>query len=322
MLEIFVDGDACPVKEEVYRVAVRYGLPVHVVANGWMRVPDIPLVRLVLVTEGLDRADDWITEHTGIGDIVITADVPLAERCVKAGARVLAPNGREFTPSSIGSDLATRNLLTSLREAGEIRGGGRPFSKQDRSQFLVSLDRAVHAIRQRGRCEIAAIARRSDTAHVLGRACRRRGGRIGGYASDTDLGCGFRARIREADPGRRMMEQNAAHRIVIEPKPGRVRVHLGDHVIADSAQVLVLREGSLAPVFYLPREDAAMELFERSTHHSHCPFKGDAAYYTVAVGGRRAENAAWSYETPFSDVAAIAGHLAFYPDKVRIEDVH
>ena len=118
------------------------------------------------------------------------------------------------------------------------------------------------------------------------------------------------------------MQQNAAHRIVIEPKPGRVRVHLGDHVIADSVQVLVLREGSLPPVFYLPREDVVMGLFQRSTHHSHCPFKGDATYYTVEVGGRRVENAAWSYEMPFSDVAAIAGHLAFYPDKVRVEDVH
>jgi uncharacterized protein YaiI (UPF0178 family) len=151
MLEIYVDGDACPVKDEVYRVAGRYGLPVHVVSNGWMRVPESPLVRLVVVTEGLDQADDWIAEHAGTGDIVVTADVPLADRCVKAGARVLAPSGRGFTPSSIGADLATRNLLTSLREAGEIRGGGRPFSKRDRSQFLVALDTAVQAIRKQGR---------------------------------------------------------------------------------------------------------------------------------------------------------------------------
>jgi uncharacterized protein (DUF427 family) len=118
-----------------------------------------------------------------------------------------------------------------------------------------------------------------------------------------------------------MTIMQAVPRIIIEPKPGRVRVHLGDQVIADSAQTLVLREGSLPPVFYLPREDVALELFERTAHTSRCPLKGDASYYTVAVAGQRVENAAWSYETPYSEVAAIAGHLAFYPDKVRIEDV-
>lgn len=151
MLEIHVDADACPVREEVYRVAGRYGLKVWVVSNGWLRVPESPLFELVVVTEGLDRADAWIAERIGPGDIAITADVPLADLCVKRGARVIAPNGRPFTQSSIGSDLATRNLMTSLREAGEIRGGGRPFGKQDRSRFLGALDAAVQAIRRSGR---------------------------------------------------------------------------------------------------------------------------------------------------------------------------
>ena len=98
MLEIFIDADACPVKDEIYRVAGRYGLKCWVVANGWLRVPDSPLIERVTVTEGLDVADDWIAEHAGVGDIVVTADIPLADRCVKRGARVLAPTGRPFTP--------------------------------------------------------------------------------------------------------------------------------------------------------------------------------------------------------------------------------
>ena len=148
MLEVYIDADACPVKDEIYRVAERYGLKVWVVANGWMRVPDSPLIERVTVTEGLDVADDWIVEHAGIGDIVVTADIPLADRCVKRGARVLAPTGRPFTPESIGNDLATRNLLTELRDTGQIRGGGRPFTKQDRSRFLGALDNIVQAIRR------------------------------------------------------------------------------------------------------------------------------------------------------------------------------
>jgi uncharacterized protein len=151
MLEIFVDADACPVKDEIYRVAGRYGLKTWVVTNGWLRVPDGELITRVVVSEGLDRADDWITERIGEGDIAITADVPLADRCVKRGARVIAPNGRPFTEESIGADLATRNLLTSLREAGEITGGGRPFTRQDRSRFLGALDTAIQAIRRTGR---------------------------------------------------------------------------------------------------------------------------------------------------------------------------
>jgi uncharacterized protein YaiI (UPF0178 family) len=151
LLEIYVDADACPVKDEVYRVAGRYGLKTWVVANGWLRVPDSPLVERVTVTEGLDRADDWIVEHAGIGDVVVTTDVPLADRCVKRGARVLAPNGRPFTEASICNDLATRNLMTELRDTGQIRGGGRAFTKEDRSRFLGALDNAVQAIRRTGR---------------------------------------------------------------------------------------------------------------------------------------------------------------------------
>jgi uncharacterized protein YaiI (UPF0178 family) len=151
VLEIYVDADACPVKQEIYRVASRYRLQVWVVSNGWIAVPDDPIVTRVVVTEGLDRADDWIADRIGPGDIAIAADVPLADRCIKRGARVIAPNGRPFTESSIGSDLANRNLLTALREAGEVRSGGRPFSKQDRSRFLQSLDTAVQAIRRTGR---------------------------------------------------------------------------------------------------------------------------------------------------------------------------
>ena len=152
MLEIYVDADACPVKDEVYRVAGRYGLKVWVVANAWLRVPESPLIeRITVGTIGLDQADDWIAERIAVGDIAITADVPLADRCVKRGARALAPDGRPFTPDSIGSDLATRNLMTSLREAGEIRGGGRPFGKQDRSRFLGALDAAIQATRRGGR---------------------------------------------------------------------------------------------------------------------------------------------------------------------------
>lgn len=150
MLEIYVDADGCPVKDEVYRVADRYALRVWVVANGWLRVPDSPWVSRITVSEGLDRADDWIAQKIGPSDIAVTADVPLADRCVKQGAVAIAPNGRPFTEASIGEALATRNLMTALREAGEIRGGGRPFGKQDRSRFLGALDAAIQAIRRKG----------------------------------------------------------------------------------------------------------------------------------------------------------------------------
>ena len=151
MLQIYVDADACPVKDEIYRVAERYGLKVWVVANMWMRVPDAPGIELVTVADGLDVADDWIAEQIGEGDIAITADIPLADRCIKKGARAIGSNGRPFTEDSIGDVVATRNLMTELRETGEIRGGGRPFSKQDRSRFLQALDTAIQAIKRTGR---------------------------------------------------------------------------------------------------------------------------------------------------------------------------
>jgi uncharacterized protein YaiI (UPF0178 family) len=151
VLDLYVDADACPVKDEIYRVAERYQLDVLVVANMWMRVPDHPRIRLITVADGLDVADDWIAGHVGVGDIAITADIPLAARCVRQGARAIGPSGHLFTEDSIGDTLATRNLMTELRETGEIRGGGRPFSKQDRSRFLQALDTAIQAIRRTGR---------------------------------------------------------------------------------------------------------------------------------------------------------------------------
>ena len=150
MSAIYVDADACPVKEEIYRVGRRYGLAMHVVSNGGVRVPMEPLIHGVIVEGGLDRADDWIAEHVVAGDIAITADIPLADRCVKRGARVIAPDGRVYTEATIGAALATRNLMTGLREAGTITGGGRPFSKQDRARFLNALDAAVQASRRQG----------------------------------------------------------------------------------------------------------------------------------------------------------------------------
>jgi uncharacterized protein YaiI (UPF0178 family) len=148
---IYLDADACPVKDETFRVAGRYGLATHVVTNGWLRLPESPLIELVVVEAGLDRADDWIADRAEPGDVVVTADIPLAHRCVSKGVRTLGPTGRTFTEASIGNDLATRDLMTSLRETGQIRGTGRPFGKQDRSRFLGALDAAIQAIRRTGR---------------------------------------------------------------------------------------------------------------------------------------------------------------------------
>ena len=142
-IEIYVDADACPVKDEVYRVAARHQLKVVIVTNSPIAVPRDPLVERVVVGGGMDAADDWIAERVGPGDIVVTADVPLASRCVKAGAAAIAPNGKTFDENSIGMTLATRNLLHELRDAGEITGGPKPFSSRDRSQFLSALDLAV-----------------------------------------------------------------------------------------------------------------------------------------------------------------------------------
>ena len=142
-IAIYIDADACPVKDETYRVAARYGLHVFVVANAFMNLPREPWIERVVVGDGFDAADDWIAERAGPGAIVITADVPLASRCVKAGALALAPNGKAFTESSVGMALATRNLMQDLRESGLVTGGPKPFSARDRSAFLGALDRAV-----------------------------------------------------------------------------------------------------------------------------------------------------------------------------------
>lgn len=148
-LTVYVDADACPVKAEVYRVAERYGLKVYLVANDIMSVPrDQPNVELVVVSDRFDAADDWIAERAGPGAIVVTNDVPLASRCVKSGAYALAPNGRVFSPDSVGMSLAVRNLMQDLRASGEVTGGPPPFSKKDRSAFLSALDLAVTRVRR------------------------------------------------------------------------------------------------------------------------------------------------------------------------------
>jgi uncharacterized protein YaiI (UPF0178 family) len=147
-IAIYVDADACPVKDEVYRVAGRYGLHVFVVSNSFLNLPREPWIERVVVGDKFDAADDWIAERASRGAIVITADVPLASRCVKAGAVALAPNGKAFTESSVGLALATRNLMQDLREAGAITGGPRPFSPKDRSAFLGALDRVVMRLKR------------------------------------------------------------------------------------------------------------------------------------------------------------------------------
>ena len=147
---IFIDADACPVKDETYRVAERYGLKVHVVANAWINIPRSPLMERVVVPAGPDVADDWIAERARPGAIVITADIPLAARCVKAGAEVLGPTGRLFNEASIGMALATRNLMDELRSAGETTRGPKPFSPRDRSSFLSALDAAVNRLKRAG----------------------------------------------------------------------------------------------------------------------------------------------------------------------------
>ncbi|HIJ41313.1 MAG TPA: YaiI/YqxD family protein [Deltaproteobacteria bacterium] len=148
LLHIFVDADACPMKQEVYRVASRFGLEVTLVTNSWMRVPNERRIALEVVGDGLDEADDWIVEHVQPHDIVVTADIPLASRCLKEGARALGPTGKPFTEDNIGMTVATRDLLSELREAGEITGGPPPINKRDRSRFLQQLDEMIQAIRR------------------------------------------------------------------------------------------------------------------------------------------------------------------------------
>jgi len=147
-MPLYVDADACPVKEELYRVARRYELKVFVVANSPMRVPADELIELVVVSGGFDVADDWIAERAVTGDIVITSDIPLAGRCLESGARVLGPKGSEFTEDAIGDALATRALHDMLRQSGAFNGGPSPFAKVDRSRFLSKLDELVHAARR------------------------------------------------------------------------------------------------------------------------------------------------------------------------------
>jgi uncharacterized protein YaiI (UPF0178 family) len=147
-MPIYIDADACPVKEEVYRVARRYEIKVFVVANAPIRVPSEALIELVVVRGGFDAADDRIVECLVEGDIVITADIPLADRCLRCGARVLGPKGVEFTEDAIGSALATRGLLDMLRQSGSFGGGPAPFAKADRSRFLAKLDELIHAVRR------------------------------------------------------------------------------------------------------------------------------------------------------------------------------
>lgn len=148
MLHIYVDADACPVKQEIYRVAERYDLEVTLVANAWMRTPRAGWISLKVVEDDFDAADDWIVANAQSDDIVITADILLADRCLKAGARVLGPTGRQFTEEDIGEAVATRNLLAELRGAEEVTGGPPPLQKRDRSLFLQKLDQVIQAIRR------------------------------------------------------------------------------------------------------------------------------------------------------------------------------
>ncbi len=148
MLNIFVDADACPVKQEVYRVASRHRLNVTLVANSWMRVPKGRWISLEVVADGFDAADDWIVEHAQPHDIVVTADILLASRCLKEGASVIGPTGKPFREDNIGDAVSTRNLLSELRGAGELTGGPAPLKKSDRSRFLHQFDEAIKTIRR------------------------------------------------------------------------------------------------------------------------------------------------------------------------------
>lgn len=149
LLDIFVDADGCPVKQEVYRVAKRYGLKVTLVSNSRMRTPHEDWLEIVVVDGQFDAADDWIVEHVSENDIVISGDIPLASRCLEKGAQVLAPTGRVFTRESIGEALAGREFLSYLRDLGSITGGPAPFEKRDRSRFLQRLDETIQAVRSR-----------------------------------------------------------------------------------------------------------------------------------------------------------------------------
>ncbi len=145
---IYVDADACPVKEETVRVAERHGIEVHFVSNSWMRLPEGPLIRRMVVSDGPDAADDWIAERAGKHDLVVTADITLAARCLKTGARVIGNTGKPFTEANIGQALAMRDFSRHLRETGESKGYNASFTRQDRSRFLQAMDEAVQAIKR------------------------------------------------------------------------------------------------------------------------------------------------------------------------------
>lgn len=149
-ITLYVDADACPVKTEVYRVGERHRLSIFVVSNAPIALPRDPNIARVVVPSGPDVADDWIAARVSRGDVVVTADIPLASRCVKAGADVIAPNGRAFTEASIGAALATRNLMDDLRSAGQVTSGPKPFSPRDRSAFLSALDLAIVRLKRAG----------------------------------------------------------------------------------------------------------------------------------------------------------------------------
>jgi uncharacterized protein YaiI (UPF0178 family) len=149
VLNIFVDADGCPVKQDIYRVAGRYGLKVVLVTNTWMRTPAREQIELVVVGEQFDAADHWIVEHVGENDIVISSDIPLASRCLEKGALVLTPTGRRFTEDNIGEALSTRELMSQLREGGVITGGPAPFGKRNRSRFLRMLDETIQSVRRK-----------------------------------------------------------------------------------------------------------------------------------------------------------------------------
>jgi len=148
-VRILVDADACPVKEEIYKVAWRHEVPVVLVSNSYLRIPQHPLLSRIVVSDGFDAADDWIAENSDAQTVAVTADILLADRCLKAGATVLAPTGKPFTTSSIGGAIATRAIMADLRAGGDQLGGPAPFAKADRSRFLQALDTALAGLKRR-----------------------------------------------------------------------------------------------------------------------------------------------------------------------------
>lgn len=167
MLHIFVDADACPMKQEVYRVAKRYGLDVTLVANSWLRVPNESRITLEVVSGAQDAADDWIVGHARPLDVVVTADVLLASRCLKIGAWVVGTTGKPFTEDNIGQTVAMRDLLSELRGAGEMTGGSPPLNQRDRSRFLQQLDDTIQSVRRTSASRLPDQTKsRSEEPHV------------------------------------------------------------------------------------------------------------------------------------------------------------